>query len=389
MGNKSPKAFLTSSKSDREGLAEGDLLTYLLYAKQPNGIGQSAPSSSAQDALGRVTMLHNMHIRNARNLNMSFESHGFELVDHMTTLSHANFLESDETKIKQVYYNELAEFVKVRLGASHVVPFHHKIRSADASHGEQPAGVAHADYTVKQAISLYDSIGVKPEYRKGRFIVLNIWRNISDDHLITDHHLAMCDATSVVAPDDFILLDNPEHYGLSPIYHKRHQWYYYPFMSKNEILMFMQYDSDPSARARYTFHSSIRDQSLSSAAGTTPRESIEVRIIAFFPDYHINTMPEHIYGEDDLIESAVSKILLSIAHMEKWDGPGKTWFIATMTRPFGTHIAIQGLVRSGSQRGLFGLDGATAAQQQQIIAKLKQSNFESIARDSIRKLQQR
>ena len=44
------------------------------------------------------------------------------------------------------------------------------------------------------------------KYKSGRFLYLNAWRNISDTP-IGNNHLAVCDQTSLVAPDDYIPTD--------------------------------------------------------------------------------------------------------------------------------------------------------------------------------------
>jgi hypothetical protein len=49
---------------------------------------------------------------------------------------------------------------------------------------------------------MFDNLA-EPEFRRGRFCIINAWRNISDSPIL-DFHLAMCDATTVVAPDDFV-----------------------------------------------------------------------------------------------------------------------------------------------------------------------------------------
>ena len=50
-------------------------------------------------------------------------------------------------------------------------------------------------------------------------------------------------------------------------------------MRKDEVLLFKQFDSDPTQSARFTFHSSFSDASRTSLP---PRESIEVRAMAIF-----------------------------------------------------------------------------------------------------------
>jgi len=52
-------------------------------------------------------------------------------------------------------------------------------------------------------------------------------------------------------------------------------------MRKDELLLFTQYDSNPNAPARFCFHSSFIDPTVPDHA--PPRESVEIRAIAFFP----------------------------------------------------------------------------------------------------------
>jgi hypothetical protein len=58
-----------------------------------------------------------------------------------------------------------------------------------------------------------------------------------------------------------------------------HRWYYFPRMRRNEAMLIKCYDADP-GRARFTAHSAFEDPT--SPPGAAPRESIEVRTLAFF-----------------------------------------------------------------------------------------------------------
>ena len=61
-----------------------------------------------------------------------------------------------------------------------------------------------------------------------------------------------------------------------------HRWYYFPKMARNEALVFKVYDSEKDGRARFTAHTAFDDPTTPAAA--PPRESIEMRTIAFFDD---------------------------------------------------------------------------------------------------------
>ena len=72
---------------------------------------------------------------------------------------------------------------------------------------------------------------------------------------------------------------------------KKHKWYYYPQMTKDEVLLFKMFDSDTSLSGRMCFHTAFSDMSISPA--TVPcRQSIEIRAFCYFPDYSPNTCPD-------------------------------------------------------------------------------------------------
>ena len=58
-----------------------------------------------------------------------------------------------------------------------------------------------------------------------------------------------------------------------------HRWVYYSDMRRDELLMFRGYDSDP-ARSRRVPHTAFDDPSAGDDA--PPRESIDIRCVAFF-----------------------------------------------------------------------------------------------------------
>ena len=157
--------------------------------------------------------------------------------------------------------------------------------------------MAHCDYSSLNAFNLLSSVkpeGIDTVGFKGRICVYNIWRNINPSSPILNHHLAMCDGSSVTAPDDFVYYDHHEAGSISETFHmapqnsRHHKWYYYNYMSSDEALLFTQFDSDCRAKCRYTPHSSI---TLNNEFINFERESIEVRMVAFFRSEE-NTLPD-------------------------------------------------------------------------------------------------
>merc|ERR1712137_1270374 len=122
----------------------------------------------------------------------------------------------------------------------------------------------------------------------------NAWRNISDEP-IEDNHLAVLDERTLVKPDDCIQLDlyavgyDVLQYNLSMRNASQHKWYYHPKMTKDEVLVFKQWDSDSSLAGRMCFHTAFDDPTA--PAGAPSRQSIEVRAYVFIPDHEPNTCP--------------------------------------------------------------------------------------------------
>jgi hypothetical protein len=94
--------------------------------------------------------------------------------------------------------------------------------------------------------------------------------------------LAICDAASV-APDDLVAADlvYPDRVGevYNAVHRAAHRWYYVPDMEADEVLLFKGYDSKTDGRARFTLHTAF--DLTSTPADAPPRESIEVRALAF------------------------------------------------------------------------------------------------------------
>lgn len=80
-------------------------------------------------------------------------------------------------------------------------------------------------------------------------------------------------ATDLVYPDRI-----GEIYHLA--YNPHQRWYYFPDIRRDEVLLIKGYDSRHDGRARFTPHSAFQDPHT--PPGAAPRESIEVRALAFF-----------------------------------------------------------------------------------------------------------
>ncbi len=232
---------------------------------------------------------HTVRVRNGRPLRdeFSLEINGFEFVDHDTAVK--DFFDADE--LAAVYYPEMERLVKDRSGASRVVVFDHTLRSGDQATREEklvrePVISVHNDYTEwsapQRVRDLLPADEAEALLRK-RFAIIQVWRAIRLP--IESNPLAIADARSL-ASGDMIAAERRypdrvgETYQIS--YNPDHDWFYFPNMRRNEALVFKVFESKKDGRARFTAHTSFDDPT--SPPDARPRESIEIRTLAFFDE---------------------------------------------------------------------------------------------------------
>jgi len=214
----------------------------------------------------------------------SLDGAGFELVRRNSAV--ADFYDAGE--LKRVYYPETEALVTELTGAR-VVVFDHTVRrrsweTQDRAPGERrlPVMRVHNDYTEASGPQrVRDLMGDEAEALLARrFAFINVWRPIRGPLL--DQPLALCDAASA-APQDFVRSEQryPDRTGEIYVmrYDPRHRWLYAPAMQKDEALVFKCYDSGRDV-ARFVAHTAFDDPTT--PADAPPRESIEMRTIAFF-----------------------------------------------------------------------------------------------------------
>jgi hypothetical protein len=114
-----------------------------------------------------------------------------------------------------------------------------------------------------------------------RFAIVQVWRPIR--HPVENWPLAIADARTL-SPDDMVVTERryQDRIGQTAAitYNKLHRWYWFPHMRPDEALVFKVFDSMTDGRARFTAHTAFEDPSAPPDA--RPRESIEIRTLAFF-----------------------------------------------------------------------------------------------------------
>ena len=192
--------------------------------------------------------------------------------------------------------------------------------------------------------------------------ILNAWRNIANDPIL-QNNLAVCDDTSLVKPDDFISADfinrpdlggKIEQYRMASRNAHMHKWYYLPRMTRDEVILFKQYDSDYNQSARACFHTAFSDPTA--PADAPPRQSIEVRAILFYPDHTPNTCPEVAQTTETEKTSpvtpkqAANNVKLSIEAIACWPPMAQAIFRWMVTSEAGAARFLDSLLKDRSNR---------------------------------------
>ena len=244
----------------------------------PGGLDQRLGANSSET--------HRVRVHNGRPLadDFVFERDGFRFVPHQSAVR--NFCDEDE--IRRVYYPECEALIKQVSGAKRVVVFDHTLRTASAARREREkirdiVSRVHNDYTEWSGPQrVRDIMGEEAEsLLQGRFAIIQVWRPIN--HPVESHPLAICDAQTV-RPETLVVNERRYQDRVGQTYaitwDPGQRWYWFPKMRPDEALVFKVYESMRDGRARWTAHTAFADPGAPPSA--RPRESIEIRTLAFF-----------------------------------------------------------------------------------------------------------
>ena len=197
-----------------------------------------------------------------------------------------------------------------------------KVRIAGGQQVQGPARVVHGDYTLTSAPQRLRDLAQPPSKNdtlrstlganqsllepdmvdallasNGRFAIINVWRNILAEPVQT-HPLALCDAMTV-SPQDLVVFEIHYHDRIGENYFAKynaeHAWYFYPEMTRDEVLLIKQWDcagafarsngvnaddSQTGGPCTFSFHSAVEDATAPIDAPS--RWSIEVRCVVIY-----------------------------------------------------------------------------------------------------------
>jgi hypothetical protein len=225
-------------------------------------------------------------IRDARPIvdQLSLDREGFVMLHHRSAVQEFY----DEGEIKSVYYPECERVMQQATGAVRVVAFDHIVRNAAMAAKDKiikiPAKRVHNDYTAWSAPQrVRDLMGDEAEeLLKHRFAINNLWRPIRGP--VLESPLTLCDAQSL-AEGNLIAgeLRYPDRVGetYSITFNPDQRYYYFPKMQPDEPVLIRCFDSAPQGAHRFSAHTGFDDPT--SPPDAPPRESLEVRMLVFFP----------------------------------------------------------------------------------------------------------
>ena len=260
-------------------------LTYLADTGEKL-VTQVAEPGGRDQRKGGGNETRRVEIHNGRPLadRFEFEREGFRFVSHRSQVR--SFYDEDE--ICRAYYPECVELIKQVSGAKRVVVFDHTLRTANDQQRETQkirdiVSRVHNDYTEWSGPQrVRDIMGDEAEQLlAGRFAIIQVWRPIN--HPVESHPLAICDAQTV-RPETLVVNERQyqervgQTYAIT--YDPGQRWYWFPRMRPDEALVFKVYESLRDGRARWTAHTAFADPHAPPHA--RPRESIEMRTLAFF-----------------------------------------------------------------------------------------------------------
>jgi hypothetical protein len=254
--------------------------------------------ASSRD-LGDQIARRELEIRNGRTATPSLEGEGFQLAKWPSRVCGERQDEliaetlkphKEPTPLQHDYWDETIPLIRQLSGAREVIPqdasgVRFSPRS-DRKHWLGPAAWAHVDFEageIDEMLRLALERAGRAFKPFSRYVLYQGWRALSPPP--QDYPLALCDGRTVAA-DDLVPIDYLQDAGgregvvrsWGCRYSPRHQWWFFPDMTVDEMIVFKGFDSTrPDAPC--TLHVSFDDKT---AERPVPRASYESRYFALF-----------------------------------------------------------------------------------------------------------
>jgi hypothetical protein len=250
-------------------------------------------SASSPEELKGLNANERIIVNNARELEHAptLASHGFQLVTAPTDI---NLM--DTALVTEEYYAQCRELIRSVTGCDEVRGGSHEYRNGfggeEGERGVKPtpngSGGAYAMGIHSDMCSWVEDRFTRVVPDERHFESINIWRSANNE-AIKMMPLALCNMQSV-HPDDIVFGDGMNTHDIRQytklvdqrIIHGAHQqWFYYPDMTADEVLLFRQYDTrQEQLNLRTVFHQAVVDPTSDHDA--PGRYTIEVRMQAIY-----------------------------------------------------------------------------------------------------------
>ncbi|KAL3443325.1 hypothetical protein BJX65DRAFT_312006 [Aspergillus insuetus] len=231
-----------------------------------------------------------IEVQDFRKNPLSLEKNGITVAELVTSMEYADF--ADGQKVQTCFLEEAKACLQGVLGAKDVYVIDYEIRRRHAAFPKstgvpydaaQPIVVAHGDFTPRDASQrLKDLFGEREaETRAERpFQFFNFWKPLRGP--VRDWPLALCDPLTLNPKRDILHVDNVCTDRIGEVFNLHHhsdqQWYYLSHQQESEAWVFNGYDSRKEGQYGVP-HCAVQ---CPIDGSSTPRESIEIRGVAFF-----------------------------------------------------------------------------------------------------------
>ena len=230
-------------------------------------------------------------IEDAREHEAVLGDQGFCLVPHKSRVSNLR----SRKELLRTYRHEIEELICKLTGASCAIAAPLPVLRVADGHAKKeertvhrPIRMVHSDHTAASAES-YARTAFGEEAAKlieqRRHVLYHTWRVLSPaPH---DTPLALCDGRTI-CDEDRVAADTVMDFPGTPrrimettLFHfsPRHEWFYFPDMRPDELVIFKDFDSDP-GQVLSTPHTAFNDARCPTDA--PPRESLDLQVLAVF-----------------------------------------------------------------------------------------------------------
>ena len=242
-----------------------------------------------------------MDARKRSSDDLNFNNTGFTLLKMKEPSKTSNWRSA--TDIQHFQEEILPELMKLFPGATRIEFTHNIVRGGDRL-GDQPASIngPHLDYSqndlarkdfhdvypinenVKEQLALMGKWDSEDEEVK---TLIGIWKPIHMNNPVYDHPLALMDASTFQSEQE-----RPHHlhfnFGIFTMhnlnggfcYNENQKWYYYPYQTETEVLVFTQYSK---GKHFANPHTSFLVPNRPKDEEYDTRQSIEMRAAVFYP----------------------------------------------------------------------------------------------------------